>query len=152
MPGEYSRCKSRVCLRYREICLADSRCTRTKCLDESNSQNTVETRLLHDNFHRFLAQHLGTWPMRICMDMLEIYGNLWISMDIYGPPAEHIRPVVLDEISILDIIHIHAYPCISIFYIQKSYLGIIQAVIHQGMMLRYPFISIFHFAYLCVFK
>jgi hypothetical protein len=84
--------------------------------------------------------------MRICMDIVDIHGYPWISMDIYGPPAEHIRLVVLDWISILDIrtypctsIHIHeSFLEISTFYIQKSYLCIIHAVIHQGIH-TYPY-------------
>ena len=55
--------------------------------------------------------HLGTWPLQICRISMDMYGYVWIFMDIYWPQAEHIRLVVLDQISILDI---HTYPLISI--------------------------------------
>ncbi len=100
-------------------------------------------------------EHLGTWTIRMCMDMLDICGYSWIYMDIYGPPGELIQLVVLDQISIQISIHIHLYPYISIKGIQiypHLYPKIISIHYPCGYPSRYPLISIFHLAYPCVFK
>ena len=107
--------------------------------------------------------NLESWTMRKYMDMLDIYGYKWICMDIYGyiwiyiSASSETHPTCCTGLDIhlgypYISMHIHSYPSNIFRDIHTLYPKIISLHYPCCYPSWCPFISIFHFAYPCVFK